>query len=146
MGNKVKYPTIELTEWVFEEDKIFWGEMTWQRQYTVREKELDRFRSRVLLDSEGSVLCLSDGWVLKRTNGFFSMIFTPEVQIEFDLVKTGVSMSLDDLKSLILSKTEILFEMNDIKFISQELFIKGINEAETYSEVIRLATFLDYQV
>ena len=146
MGNYIKYPVIELTEWVFEEDRVFWGEMMWQRQYTIRENELDKFRSRILVDSEGKVLTLSEGWVTKRTYGLFSIFFTPMLDIEFDLVETGVSMSLDELKSVILSRTESLFEMNDINFISQELFVKGIKEAETYLETIRLATFLDYQV
>lgn len=146
MGNLIKYPVIELTEWVFEEDRVFWGEMTWQREYTIRENELDKFRSRILVDSAGSVLTLSEGWVTKRTYGLFSILFTPMLHIEFDLLDTGVFMSLDELKSVILSRTEELFEMNDIKFISQELFVKGIKEAETYMETIRLATFLDYQI
>lgn len=146
MGNFIKYPVIELTEWVFEEDRVFWGEMTWQREYTIRENELDKFRSRILVDSKGNVLTLSEGWITKRTFGVFSIFLTPMLYIEFDLVETGVTMSLDELKSVILSRTEDLFEMNDIKFISQELFVKGIKEANTYMETIRLATFLDYQV
>lgn len=145
MENSIKFPVIELTEWVFDEEEMF-DEISCpedlERIYELDEDLIPHFAGCHYVDSAGVVLKNRGHKVLEKKGGLFSAFRKPVFKVVFDIQPTSERMSLEDLKENILSKSGKNFLLADNEDVKKE-YCESILQATTYEEVIRIATFMN---
>lgn len=143
MSETVVFPIIELTDWVFEDERVFFADMSWDPVHFVKEKDFEKHKTRVIVDSAGNVYNVSAPRIKEKPRAWLSFIIQPTLLVEFDLKKTGQVISLDELKNLILSRKEEIFHITYNKLMTLEEFEDKINKSKTYEELIMAASFGD---
>lgn len=141
MAGSITFPTIELTSWVFDDEKVFFGETYWDPIHTVKENELERHYERTLIDSSGNILSVSLNKVLRKPATWLPALLQQPMVVELDLKQTGRQISLDDLKKLVLSRKEELFHITHNKLMTVDEFVKKVNGAKDFEELITIASF-----
>lgn len=146
MENSVKFPVIELTDWVFEEEEMFneiscpddlWGE------YDLDEETIPDFASCHFVDSNGMIL-KNVGHEIKgkRGGGLFSAFRKSIFRVVFDIRPIGERMPLEELKEKILGKSSKIFLFTGDEKKRNE-YCESITEATSYEDVIKAATLIE---
>lgn len=142
----VYYPLIELTDWVFEGERIFEAvtEEDKGELHSIRLSQLGKHLRRELVDGSGQIIRPSDPVVVNRKKSPFPTLWEHRAEVRFDFNPTGKTISLDQLKERVLNKSDLLFHINKNKFLSREEFHRKIDNSKTHGEVISIATFRDF--
>ena len=141
MKDQVVFPILELTGWVFDDEKVFFAETDWDPVHTVMENELEKHYSRTLVDSAGNILNVALGKIVKGPRTKFSPMFQSAIVVELDLRRTGQTISIDDLKRLVLARKDELFQITTNKLMTVNDFIKKVNGTTEFKELIAIASF-----
>ena len=142
MNEKMKFPLIELTDWIFKVEKSFFDIVEYETQWRLRlkENEIGKQYIREIVDSNGYVIKITNHRATKKYR-FFSFFPDPLLDVEFTFEKTKKQMPLDKLKKKILSKSDQLFDIVHNQLMTEAEFIEKINNAVDYETVILAATF-----
>ncbi len=142
MNDKMRFPLIELTDWIFKVEKSFFDIVEYETQWRLRlkENEIGKHYIREIVDSNGYIIKITEHKATKRYR-FFSLFPEPLLDVEFTFEKTKKQMPLDKLKKKILSKSSQLFDIVHNQLMTEAEFIEKINNAVDYKNVILTATF-----
>ncbi len=144
MSQEIKFPIMDMTEFVFEADRVFFSFLSWEPEYTLKENDVNRIAEWKYIDSDGKILKV-EIVKKKKLNSFFSFLYQPSYELELQLVNTGKVFQLEELKKLILLKKDKMFHVNYNKTITQSEYETKIKNAESFLEVIDVASFEDYK-
>lgn len=137
----INFPITELTDDLFESEKVFHAEYGWDGIHRIKQKDLHTQGERILIDSDGYLLKVVEGEVIKRS-GILSSFFGPRtLTVKFHLKKTGEQLTLDEFKQIILRRKHELFHITHNKLLTVGEFVKRVNNASTFKELIEIASF-----
>lgn len=141
MNEEIAFPITELTDDLFESEKVFHADYDWDGIHYVKEPDIQSHYQRILVDSDGYLLQVTDGEIVKGPKTLFQSIWQPTCTVKFGLRRTGKRLTLDDLKNIFLHRKNDLFHITHNKLLTVEEFERRINGASTIKEVIEVATF-----
>lgn len=143
MNTEIKFPIMDMTEFVFESEGVFFSSLTWETDYTLKEKDIKRIPLWKYVDSEGKLLKVK---IIKqeKTATFLSFL-RAEYDLELQLVPTGKVYLLDELKEEILEKKNKMFHIYHNKLMTLDEYEKKIRNANSFLELIDVASFEDYE-
>ncbi|MBS2101283.1 hypothetical protein [Carboxylicivirga linearis] len=146
MTSEIKYPLIELTDWVFNGEKGFVEILEEEKDaiHHINENDLDKHYKRILIDSNGYYIKIITHKILSKTGPLFKFFGQSRLQVIFSTTNSGIQISLDELKRKIISKTKHLYPITNLKLMTESEFISEISRLDNYADIIRVATFLDY--
>ena len=133
---------MELTEWVYEFDRIFHWYEKWEGVCFVTNEELQNHYKRILVDSEGNVLTITHHEILKQ-NLEKTFLFTPTYKVKLTIERTGERISLEELKQLVISKSEDHFHIKGSQLLAKDAFSKKVEKAKNIKELIFVAAFVE---
>ena len=141
MTNDITFPILELTNWVFDDEKVFFGETFWDPAHTIKANELEKHYKRILVDSNGNILNVSLNKIIRKHGTLLPGIFQPTMEVELDLRPTGQQISLDDLKKLVLLRKDELFHITYNKLMTVNEFVNKVNGTTDFKDLITIASF-----
>ena len=144
--SNIKFPLIELTEWVFKGEKVFFEilENGIEEIHHVKESQIEKHFEREIVDGNGFLISVSNPKFIERKKSFLSPIFEPKSKVIFEFKNSGKKMSIENLKQRILSKSNQIYHITHNKLMSESDFRKEIEQSENYEKLISIATFLKY--
>ena len=141
MSDEIVFPILELTPWVFDNEKVFFGETFWDPVHYIKESELERHYTRTLVDASGNILNVSLNRIIERKKGLLPSIFPPSIVVDLNLKQTGRRISLDDLKKLVLARKDELFHITHNKLMAVDEFVRRVEDADNFEKLITIASF-----
>jgi len=141
--NNIRYPLIELTGWVFKEEKVFFEIEEYPGIHKIKKKDIPQHYARHIVDSNGFIIKITSHEVLGEIASFSTFFSKPYFEVRLTIENSGVQMPLEELKQIVLSKLSELFHITYNKIMTPEEFQEKIKAAKDYYEVIVIATFLD---
>jgi hypothetical protein len=144
MNTEIKFPIMDMTEFLFESEGVFFSALTWETNYTFKEKYVKKIPYRKYVDSEGKLLKVK---IIKqeKIETFLSFLFQPNYQLELQLVHTGKVYQLEELKDEILKKKNNMFHIYHNKLMTLDEYEKKLRNANSFLEIIDVASFDDYK-
>jgi hypothetical protein len=145
MTEEIRFPLIEITDWIFEGEKGFTEILEEERHriHHIKERDIPNHYKRRIVDSNGFIIKISNHRILEKNTFPFSIFGPPTIKVLFDLENTGFQIPIDNLKKIILSKAKDLYPINKLKLMSESEFIQRIEHSSNYEEIIKTATFMD---
>ena len=143
INSKIKFPLIELTDWVFEGEKEFSYYLNWDGYHYIKEKDFIKQYKRVLVDSNGQILKVGGKNIVRKKGVLFGLVIPPTLVVDFDLEFKGELIEMDELKRKIISRSSENYQITHNKQMTEQEYNSGINNAKTFEEIIRIAIFLD---
>ncbi len=144
MKKEIEFPIMDIAEFMFESEKVFFSDLNFKTNYTFKEKYVQRLPKWRFVDSGGKELKVR--LIKKREiKNFLSFLLQSSYEIELELYETGKIYSLDELKTEILRKKNDMFHINYNKLISLEEYVKNLTNAKSFLEIIDIASFEDYK-
>ena len=146
VDSSIKFPLIELTEWIFKREKVFFEILENQidQIHYVKESRIEKHFEREIVDGNGFLIKVSNPKYLEKKQSILSPVYEPKSKVKFEFKNSGKKISLDTLKQKILSKSKKMFHITHNKLMSQSDFRTAIEQSENYEELISIATFLKY--
>ena len=144
MNTEIKFPIMDLTEFLFESERVFFSALTWETNYTFKEMYVKKLPDWKYVDSEGKLLKVK---IIKheKIESFLSFLFQPNYQLELQLVHTGKVYQLEELKDEILKKKNKMFHIYHNKLMTLNEYEKKLRNANSFLEIIDVASFDDYK-
>ncbi|WP_138434903.1 hypothetical protein [Winogradskyella algicola] len=144
--SRLKFPLIELSEWIFEKEKVFFEilESEIGEIHHVKESQIEKHFEREIVDGNGFLVTVSNPKIVERKKSFLSSIFEPRSKVTFEFKNSGKKIDLETLKKRILSKSNQIFHITHNKIMSESDFRKEVEQSENYEKLISVATFLKY--
>jgi len=144
MKNEIEFPIMDIAEFMFESEKVFFSDLNFETNHTFKEKYIRKLPKWRFVDSGGKELKVK---LVKKEEikNFLSFLIKPSFEIEIELYATGKVYSLDELKTEILRKKNDMFHIYHNKLISLEEYVKKLTNAKTFLEIIDIASFEDYK-
>lgn len=144
MNTEIKFPIMDMTEFLFESERVFFSSSTWETNYTLKEKYVKKLPDWKYVDSEGKLLKVK---IIKQEEieTFLSVLFQPKYQLKLQLVHTGKVYQLEELKDEILKKKNKMFHIYHNKLMTLDEYEKKLRNAKTFLEIIDVASFDDYK-
>lgn len=135
---------MDLTEFLFESERVFFSALTWETNYTFKEKYVKKLPDWKYVDSEGKLLKVK---IIKqeKIESFLSFLFQPNYQLELQLVHTGKVYQLEELKDEILKKKNKMFHIYHNKLMTLNEYEKKLRNSNSFLEIIDVASFDDYK-
>ena len=145
--NSIHFPLIELSEWIFDKEKVFFEilEQEVNEIHYVKESRIEKHFEREIVDSSGFLIAVSNPTFIERKKSIFSPLFEPKSKVKFEFKKSGKKIELDILKQKVLSKSDQIFHIAHNKLMSESDFRKEVEESDNFEKLISVATFLKYQ-
>ena len=144
MDKEIKFPIMDITEFLFEGEQVFFSYLTWKSQYTLKEKYVRKIPKWQFVDSEGKLLKVRIT-KKKEIKSFFSFLMQPTYELELQLYPTGKIYELDELKNEILKKKHKMFHIYENKLMTLDEYEKSLKNATTFLRIIDIASFEDYK-
>ncbi|MBK6983822.1 MAG: hypothetical protein IPH32_03230 [Bacteroidetes bacterium] len=138
---KIAYPILELTDWVFEGEGVLEIENEWTTIHHVKEKDIMKHYERVLVDCNGRILKVIGGKILRKDWNPLSFIFPPRLQVEFNIENTGRTMTIEQVKQNIISKSDRNFHITDNKLMTVEEYVSKVKSSKTFLDLFKIAAF-----
>ena len=123
INKEIKFPILELTDWVFDGEKVLEADFEWDGIHYIKEKDLERQYQRVLIDSNGRVLKVAGKKLIRKKGQLLSFVIQPTLVVEFDLVLTDRTMSLEDVKRKILSRSSENYHITHNRLIKSWIIV-----------------------
>jgi len=143
VDNKIVFPVLELTDWVFDGERVLDAEFEWDGIHHIKEIDFEKHYQRVLVDSNGELLKVTGNNIIKKKINLFWFLTPQKLVVEFNLEMTGRKIPLEDLKFKIISRSSENFHITHNKLISKQAYDDKIKEAKSYLEIIKIAAFVD---
>lgn len=143
MNNEIKFPIMDITEFLFESERVFFSYLFWDSKLTLKEKYVKKLPKWKFVDSDGKLLKVK---IVKKIkiDAFLSFLFQPNYDLELILVPTGKVYELDELKKEILLLKNKMFHIYHNKLITLSEYETKMDNASNFLEVIDIASFGDY--
>jgi hypothetical protein len=141
MTEDISFPITELTDDLFESEKVFHADYDWDGIHYIKEADIQSHYKRVLVDSEGYLLKITGGEIVKRPLTILKSIFPPTITVKFGLEKTNQRLTIQELRKIFLHRKSDIFHITDNNLMTVEEFEKRINSASTIKDLIEVATF-----
>ena len=147
LDSSLKFPLIELSEWIFKKEKVFFEilESEIGEIHHVKESQIEKHFKREIVDGNGFLISVLNPKIIERKKSFLAPIFEPRSKIIFEFKNSGKKINLETLKKRILSKSNQIFHITHNKLMTESEFRKKIKQSENYEDLISIATFLGYQ-
>jgi len=143
MTSEIKFPIIEMTDSLFESERVFFSYLTFETKYTLKENYINQIPDWKFVDCEGKLLKVKI--VQKeRIKSLFSFLHQPSFKIQVELYQTGHVYGLEELKTEILQKKEKMFHIYHNKLITLSDYEMKLKNATSFQEIIDIASFEDY--
>ena len=144
MNNEIKFPIMDMTEFLFESERVFFSDLTFEKKYTFKEKYVKKLPKWKFVDSEGKLLKVK---VVKKDEikNILSFIIKPTYNLELELYHTGKVYELEELKNEILEKKTKMFHIYHNKIMSLNEYETKLKNAESFLKIIDIASFEDYK-
>jgi len=144
--SSLKFPLIELSEWIFEKEKVFFEilESEIGAIHHMKESRIEKHFEREIVDGNGFLVSVSNPKIVERKKSFLSSIFEPRSKVKFEFKNSGKKINFETLKKRILSKSNQIYHITHNKLMTESDFRKEIEESENYEKLISIATFLKY--
>lgn len=140
-NEKITYPILELTDWVFEGEGVLDIEYEWTTVHHVWKKDIEKHYQRVLVDCNGQILKVTGGNIIGKDWNLLSFIFPPRLQIEFNVELTSRKMTIDQVKLNIISKSAKNYHITHNKLMTQEEYVSKVKSSKTFLELFKIAAF-----
>ena len=133
-----------MTEFLFESERVFFSDLTFEKQYTFKEKYVRKLPKWKYVDSEGKLLKVK---IVKKDEikNFLSFIIKPTYNLELELYHTGKVYELEELKKEILEKKTKMFHIYHNKLMTLKEYETELKNAESFLKIIDIASFGDYK-
>ena len=141
MTMEIFFPITELSDDLFESEKVFHVDYEWDGIYYIKEKDLKMQDKRVFIDSGGYLLKITGREILETSGKLFSFLTPATLTVKFGIERTGERLSIDDLRNVFLLRKQGLFHITHNKLMTIQEYEKRINNATTYKELIEIAGF-----
>ena len=141
IDKEIVFPIFELTDWVYEGERVWELEDTWSGPFHVRERDFEKHYNRHIIDVTGRVLKVSGKNIIGWEGMFWSFITPPKAIVYFDLLTTDKFMTLEEVKSIIASKCEENYMVYERELITAETLRDKINNAKSFEELFQEASF-----
>ncbi|AXG70004.1 hypothetical protein KORDIASMS9_02233 [Kordia sp. SMS9] len=144
MLNEIKFPIMDMTEFLFESERVFFSDLTWESKFTFKEKYIKKIPKWKYIDADGKLLKVK---IIKKekVNSLLSFLSAPKYNVELAIVPTGKVYKLEELKKEILLKKEKMFHIYHNKLMTLDVYERAINNANSFLEIIDIASFGDYK-
>jgi hypothetical protein len=144
MKKEIKFPIMNMTEFLFESERVFFSYLKFETNYTFKEKYIRKLPKWRFVDCAGKELKVK---LVKKeeVKQFLSFLVQPSFEIELEIYATGKEYGLDELKTEILRKKNDMFHIYHNKRITLEEYEKKLSDAKSFSEIIDIASFEDYK-
>ena len=106
-NNEIVFPILELTDWVFEGEKVLDVQYDWSKIHYIKENDFEKQYQRILVDSQGQILKVTGRKIIGKKGYLLSFIIPVTLIVEFELELTGREMTLDEVKRNIIFKSKI---------------------------------------
>lgn len=145
--SKLKFPLIELSDWLFEKENVFFEilENDINKIHYLEESRKQKHLKRIIIDSNGFLINIINPKFIKKNKLSFLSLFKPKNKAIFEFQNSGKKIDFDKLKQKILSKSNQIFHITHNKIMPESDFRKEIKQSESYENLISIATFLKYQ-
>ncbi|WP_375560991.1 hypothetical protein ACE193_00125 [Bernardetia sp. OM2101] len=137
------FPVLELTDWIFDSEKVLDIEFKWDGIHYIKEKDFEKQHKRVLIDCNGKVLKVTGNKILRKKGTLLSFIIPPTLVVEFNLELTGRTMTLEEVKTKILSRSAENFHITYNKLMTKNDYNQQIKSAETFETLFNIAAFVE---
>jgi hypothetical protein len=144
MKRNIKFPIMDIAEFVFESERVFFSSLNFQTNHTSKEKYVKKIPLWTFVDSEGKLLKVRFTRKEEIKN-FLSFLVGRTYKIELELYPTGKIFELKELKNKILEKKNKMFHIYYNKLITLEEYERKINNATNFLEIIDIASFEEYK-
>lgn len=144
MNNEIKFPIMDITEFLFESERVFFSDMTFEKHYTFKEKYVKKLPKWKFIDSNGKLLKVKIIKKEKRKN-LLSFLIKPTYNLELELYHTGKTYKIEELKNEILEKKDKMFHIYHNKLITLNEYETKLKNAESFLKIIDIASFEDYK-
>ncbi len=141
INKEIKFPILELTDWVFDEEKVLEVDFEWDGVHHLKEKDFEKQYQRVLIDSNGNVLKVTGGKKIRKKGTLFSFIIPPTLVVEFDLKLSGETITLEAAKRKIVSRSSENYQITHNKLMTEWDYRRQIEKAKTFEELFKIASF-----
>ena len=144
MNNQIKFPIMDMTEFLFESERVFFSDLAFETKYTFKEKYVKKLPKWKFIDSEGKLLKVK---IVKKeeVKNILSFLIKPTYNLELELYETGKIYEIEELKNEILEKKTKMFHIYHNKIMSLKEYETKIKNAESFLEIIDIASFEDYK-
>lgn len=144
MSTEIKFPIIEMTDFVFESEHVFFSYLTFEKECTLEEKYINKIPNWRFVDCDGKLL--KTKIVQKeRVKSLFSFLYPPSFKLQVELYHTGHIYDLEELKNEILLKKDKMFHIYHNKIITLSDYETNLKNATSFLELIDIASFEDYK-
>lgn len=143
VNKEIKFPILELTDWVFDGEKVLGAEFEWNGIHHIKEKDFEKQYQRIMIDCNGKVLKVTGSKIIEKKGLLLSFIIPPTLIVEFDLKLTGRTMTLNEAKKKILSRSAENFHITHNKLMTEKDYNNKVRAANTFEELIKIAAFVD---
>jgi len=141
MTQDISFPITELTNDLFESEKVFHADYKWDGIHYIKEADIQSHFKRILVDSEGYLLKITQGEVIEKPFTILKSIFPPTVTVKFGLERTNQKLTIEELRKAFLHRKQDIFHITDNKLMTVEEFERRVNNAATIKDLIEVATF-----
>lgn len=144
MKKEIEFPIMDIAEFMFGSEKVFFSSLNFETNYTFKEKYIRKLPKWRFVDSGGKELKVK---LVKKKEikNFLSFFVQPNFEIELELYATGKVYSLDELKTEILRKKKDMFHIYHNKLMFLEEYVEKLTNAKSFLEIIDIASFEDYK-
>lgn len=143
ISSKIVFPIIELTDWVYEGERIIEVEDKWTKLHYIKEKDFEKHHHRIIIDSKGQILKVTGDKIIDKKDTLFSFIFPPTLVVEFNLELTNRIMTIEEVKRKIVSKSSKNFDITHNKLMTETQYNSNVNAAKSFEELFKVAGFVD---
>ena len=93
--SRLKFPLIELSEWIFEKEKVFFEifESEIGAIHHVKESQIEKHFEREIVDGNGILVTVSNPKIVERKKSFLSSIFEPRCKVTFEFKNSGKKLT-----------------------------------------------------
>ena len=135
---------MDTTEFLFESERVFFSDMTFEKHYTFKEKYVKKLPKWKFIDSDGKLLKVK---IIKKEEikNILSFLIKPTYNLELELYHTGKIYEIEELKSEILEKKDKMFHIYHNKLMTLNEYETKLKDAESFLKIIDIASFEDYK-
>lgn len=141
VNEEIVFPILELTDWIFDSEKVLEPEHVWNGRFYIKIKDPDKHLERSYVDPNGNILKLKIGKVIRDETSFLSFIIPPKMLLEIDLEISGYTMTLDEVKKKVISRSFENFDITHNKKMTEQEYNFKLRSAKSFEELFMIASF-----
>ena len=140
-NNEIVFPILELTDWVFEGEKVLDVQYDWSKIHYIKENDFEKQYQRILVDSQGQILKVTGRKIIGKKGYLLSFIIPVTLIVEFELELTGREMTLDEVKRNVIFKSTKNWHLTHEKLMTEKEYTTKVNSAKSFEELFLIAGF-----